>query len=330
MNAIYQQLITLTDEEKRILNDRNLDVDRTVYTDQQDFIIERAKFLTDNKLIVTRKHPRFIAFPAHRHDYIELNYVYHGFLKQRIGNEWFELKKGELLFLNQHIEHELAPCSKDDLIINFIIDPKFFEQMFQNLAVDGVEQSVINFLISSSFNHDFAGHYLYFKVSDVTEIQAILEKMIKEMMEPTVFSEVSAKFHLGLLIVELMKHADQVVTKSPRIHDHRIILDVLRYIDESFKDARLEQLATDLGMTSYNLSKQIKKTTNQTFKGLLQERRLQEAALLLTHTQLSIEQIATVIGYENVSYFYRIFKRKYKDTPKNYRMKTRSKSEFTF
>lgn len=321
MVTIHQQLMELTKEEEQILNTSSQNVDRQVYTDKQEFIIERSKFLAKNKLIVTRKHPRFIAFPTHRHDYIELNYVYHGKLTQKVGQERFELRKGELLFLNQHIEHALDPCGKEDLVINFIIDPRFFDHMFQSIDIDGSKQPVVNFLISSLFNQNHSGSYLYFKVSDIVEIQSIIEKMIEEMMNPSILSEVTVKFYMGLLIVNLIKHSDKAYTRSNQLYDYEIISAVLRYIDDSFRKAKLEEVAKKLKMSNYNLSKQIKKRTGQTFKAILQERRLKEAKLLLDHTELAIDQVASEVGYENVSYFYRLFKEKYACTPREYRKK---------
>ncbi|MBM7540291.1 AraC family transcriptional regulator [Amphibacillus cookii] len=319
MSSLYQKLLMLTEEEEIILKQKSKKIEKDVYTSQRDFIIERAKFLSDKKLIVTRKHPRFIAFPAHRHDYIEINYVYHGSLIQMIDNQRFELKQGELLFLNQHIEHALEPCGEEDLVINFIIDPYFFEHMFDSLDIEGAEQSIVNFLISGLFNQNKAGSYLYYQVSDIEVIQSIIASMIEEMMNPTVWSEVTVKFQMGLLMIQLMKHADKAYTPSNRIYDHQLALAVMRYIDQHFKTAKLETIAEKLNMNSYNLSKYIKKTTGKTFKVILQERRLEEAKSLLNYTDLAVEHIATEIGYDNLSYFYRLFKLKFGCTPSVYR-----------
>ncbi|WP_067843106.1 AraC family transcriptional regulator [Amphibacillus sediminis] len=319
MPSIYQQLLELTDEEQRICKQAQQQINKEVYTDQKEFVVQSSKFLTENKLIVIRKHPRFIAFPAHRHDYIELNYVYHGCLKQKVGQESFCLKKGELLFLNQHVEHALESCGQDDLIINFIIEPRFFDHMFQNFDVDEAELSIINFMISSLFNQNHSEHYMYFKVADIEEIQTILAKMIAEMMHPSALSEVTVQFYMGLLMVELMKHTDKAVTRTNDSYDYHIVLEVLKYIDDHYSEAKLEDIAARLNLTGYNLSKHIKKRTGKTFKTIVQERRLETAKTLLVHSNYPIDHIATEIGYQNISYFYRLFKEKYHCTPKDYR-----------
>lgn len=119
----------LTEEEIEILSQEKK-VRKDLYTSQHHFIIESEKFLDKNKMITVRKHTRFIDFPKHRHNYIEINYVVKGKLKQKVDNDSITLKKGELLFLNQHIEHEIEACGNDDLIINFIIQPLFFNLFF--------------------------------------------------------------------------------------------------------------------------------------------------------------------------------------------------------
>jgi transcriptional regulator GlxA family with amidase domain len=51
----------------------------------------------------------------------------------------------------------------------------------------------------------------------------------------------------------------------------------------------------------------------------LQEKRLSQAAFLLKNTELSVEEIALAVGYENKSYFHRIFTARYGTSPKKYR-----------
>jgi YesN/AraC family two-component response regulator len=63
----------------------------------------------------------------------------------------------------------------------------------------------------------------------------------------------------------------------------------------------------------------IKKATNFTFKELLQEKRLNKAKELLDRSQIPITEIVEEVGYDNISYFYRIFKNKYGKTPKQFR-----------
>ncbi|MFP7295238.1 AraC family ligand binding domain-containing protein, partial [Bacillus safensis] len=113
---LLNQLLKITDEEELILQNRR-EINKDIYTNQSNFIIESQKFLNQESMITVRKHTRFVDFPKHKHDYIEINYVYNGEYNQKVGNQRINLQQGELLFLNQHIEHETQACAEEDIII---------------------------------------------------------------------------------------------------------------------------------------------------------------------------------------------------------------------
>jgi AraC-like DNA-binding protein len=56
-----------------------------------------------------------------------------------------------------------------------------------------------------------------------------------------------------------------------------------------------------------------------TYSAFLQNIRLERAALLLKTTDCTVAEIARKIGYENVSYFYKIFTGKYGIKPREMR-----------
>ncbi|ULT58339.1 helix-turn-helix domain-containing protein [Neobacillus drentensis] len=312
---LLDELLEETDEEKLILDQRK-NVSKELYTSKTNFIIESEKFLSKDKMIMVRKHTRFVDFPLHKHDYIEINYVYNGELKQTAGGRPITLKKGELLLLNQHIEHEIKACAKEDIVINFIIRPAFFDFIFSFLNSGNI---VSDFLISGLYNNTQNGQFLYFKVADVEPIQDLIGKIIYEIMHPSAFSESTIKLYMGLLMIELIKNTDLVERKEDASMNHYLVVESLQYIEEHYKNASLYELAGKLNQSHYGLSKTIKKATSHTFKEFLQERRLGKAKELLETTDMSISSVVEEVGYDNISYFYRIFKGRYGQTPKEFR-----------
>ncbi|MEH6994987.1 AraC family transcriptional regulator [Neobacillus drentensis] len=312
---LLNELLQITDEEKSIL-EQQAKVSKELYTSKTNFIIESEKFLSKETMIMVRQHTRFVDFPLHKHDYIEVNYVYNGKLEQTVGGKPIILKKGELLLLNQHIEHEIKACAKEDIVINFIIRPAFFDFIFSYLSSGNI---VSDFLLSSLYNNTQNGQFLYFKVSEVEGIQDLIRKMIHEIMYPTTFSESAIKLYMGLFMIELIKNSDRVERKEEASITHYMVLESLKYIEEHYKEASLYELAEQLNQSHYGLSKTIKKATSRTFKDLLQERRLGKAKELLEGTDLPIASIVEQVGYDNISYFYRIFKGKFGQTPKEFR-----------
>lgn len=317
-NPLLTELMKLTDEEKAILQQEK-EIKKDLYTSQASFVIESEKFLSKDKMIMLRKHTRFIDFPKHRHNYIEINYVYNGKLKQRVGNEKICLHQGELLFLNQHIDHEIEACAKEDIIINFIIQPKFFEFIFSYLSSDNL---MSNFIINSLYNNTQDGQFLYYAVSDVPAIQELIRKMMDEIMVPSLLSDSTLKLYMGLLMIELIKHSDKLGQQQENSSRQYLMVEAMKYIDEHYQTGSLYELAEKLNQPHYSLSKYIKKATNYTFKELIQEKRLTKARQLLESTNIPIAEIASLVGYDNISYFYRIFKNKYRYTPKKFREQT--------
>ena len=313
---IIDKLMELTDEEKEIL-EGNHSINQSLYTDDKQFIIDSKKILSDDQLINIRKHTRFIEFPAHKHNYIEFNYVYKGKLTEIIHNKKITLEKGEIIFLNKDIIHSIEKSSNDDIIINFIIKPEFFDFILNLSESDNI---IFSFLLKSIYlNKNNKGEYLYFKVSDEKGIQEILEKIIIEIYEPNIMSSTTIKLLVGLLIVELIKKPNNIEVYSEDNYDNLIMIEVLKYIDKNYTNATLFEIAKTLKQPHYKISKLVKKQTNMTFKELLQEKRLNKAKQLLNETDISVVEIIYFVGYENLTYFYKIFKEKYGYTPKNYK-----------
>jgi AraC-like DNA-binding protein len=121
---------------------------------------------------------------------------------------------------------------------------------------------------------------------------------------------------MGLLFMQLLNHTDTLAYES---REDRAVMEIFRYIEENYRDGSLTEAARLLHYDFFWLSHEIKNRTGKTYTEHLQEKRLSQAAFLLKNTSLPVEDIAIAIGYENKSYFHRIFSAKYGMTPKTYR-----------
>ena len=116
---LLEKLKEITDEERAILSGEH-HVKRELYTSGQDFTVDSKKMLKEGKLIAVRTHTRFIDFPVHRHNYIEVLYVCEGELVNIIDGRKVVVKKGELLFLNQFTRHEIQRAGENEDRIMFL------------------------------------------------------------------------------------------------------------------------------------------------------------------------------------------------------------------
>ncbi|MBQ7229095.1 MAG: helix-turn-helix transcriptional regulator, partial [Clostridia bacterium] len=90
------------------------------------------------------------------------------------------------------------------------------------------------------------------------------------------------------------------------------------YIENHYNDGSLSECADLLHYDFYWLSREVKKQTGKNYTDLLQEKRMAQAAFLLKTTKMNVADIALTVGYENVSYFHRMFGKTHCMSPKKY------------
>lgn len=313
--AVLEQI---TGEEQAILDGRS-QVSRSLYTDSRDFVVDSEKMLEKGKLIDIRPHTRFVHFPKHRHNYVEIIYMCSGKTVHIInGIDRVTLRQGELLFLNQNCSHEILPAKREDVAVNFIVLPEFFDRAFKMMD----DENILRDFIISSFtkNTENAG-YLLFQVADVLPVQNLVENLVWSLVNGQPNRREMNQITMGLLMLSLVNASDRIMYGQGNPNDRQQILYVLRYIESNYRTASLKELSETMNVSFYQLSRFIKKHTGHTFKELLLKKRLNQAAWLLSTTKLPVADIIYRVGYDNTSYFHRAFRERFHMSPGEYREK---------
>ncbi len=313
--ALLRQLSVITAEEKALLESPQR-LDYAAYgATKEDFRIDARRLLQSGRLMRIRPHTRFVHFPPHTHNYIEMVYMYTGQTQHIVNGTPITLHTGEVLLLSPSAVQEVLPAGEKDIAINFIILPAFFDRTMEML---GMEQNrLVDFLADCLSPTHRDAQFLHFAVADILPIQNLLENLIWTILHEEPNRRRIRQSTMGLLMVQLANHMDRL--QGADSAQHRFSAAVLRYIEEHYRDASLTVLAADMEQEAGTLSKQITRHFGCTFKALLREKRLQRAAALLVDTDRSVADIIVAVGYENTSYFHRIFKEKYGISPAAYR-----------
>ncbi len=310
---MLEKLLEDTEEEKAILAGKH-EVDKSLYEDKRRNVISSKKFLDEGKLITLRKHTRYIGFPAHTHDYIEVMYMVQGKTTHIVNGDTIELKAGELLFMSCNTTQAIETCGREDIGVNFIILPEFFDKTLPLLEND--DSPLKRFVIESLKGEHGMSSYLHFKVGDVLPIQNLLENLIWLLVNDAKGTRLIKQNTMGLLLMHLMSNTDHLKFQNP---DQKLKMEILEYIEENYVDGSLEELSQEIHYDFSMLSKLIKQRFGKNYTELVQEKRLAQAEFLLLSTNMSVADIGVKVGYENTSYFYRIFQKLYGQTPKQYR-----------
>lgn len=313
---ILRELKKITPEEKRILSGEQ-GIEKKLYMSAETDIIDAKKLLGSGKMIQVRAHTRFVHFPKHTHNYIEVIYMCSGSTRHIINGEEVVLKQGELLFLNQKVTQEIYPAGEGDIAVNFIVLPEFFDYGLKMMETE--ENLLRGFIIDCLRGENETNGYLHFKVADILPVQNLVENLIWTIMNKQPNKRSINQATMGLLFLQLMNHMDKLETDESG-EQQKLIINVLSYIEARYRDGELSELAGSLHYDIYWLSKEIKKRTGKTYTELVQAKRLSQAAYLLNTTAMSVMEVAMAVGYDNISYFHRIFQNKYGMTPRKFRM----------
>ena len=99
-----------------------------------------------------------------------------------------------------------------------------------------------------------------------------------------------------------------------------LVQAALQEITQNYREASLSNVARAYGVSLAYVSECVRAQTGRTYKELLQKHRMETAARLLRRSDLNIQQIIAQVGYENTSYFYRLFHERYGLSPREYRL----------
>lgn len=297
---LLDRLSVITKEEQLFLNGEK-NINRSFYMTSADNVVNFDKFSADGSPVAMRPHTRFVYFPEHTHDYIEMVYMCSGNTNHILDGCPLLLLESELLIINNRTSQEILPAGKNDIAINFIIKKDFFEDIIKLFAL----KLPTDFVSGSK--------PLHFSFPDVLPVHNLIENLIWFLTNTPENYVKLCQYTLGTLLASLFIRTNTSETSLAINH-------VMSYIDKHFKDGQLKNLANELHYDFSWLSREIKIKTGKTYTDLVQEKRLSEACFLLRNTNMNISDISLSVGYNNISYFHKLFGKTFGMSPRKYRM----------
>ena len=310
---LVERFGALTAEEERILSGAPLE--KGEYTQGKSPVFSSSRLLPPSRMIALRKHTRFVDFPPHSHDYIEILYMLSGETTHEMPDyPPLTLRAGELLMINCHAVHSIRRCGEGDIGVNFIIRPSLFDDA---LALVGSSNALGCFLLDAFGRGERSVPYLHFKVADVPSVQRLMESVLYRLLETQDVHQRTLKAAMNLLLLDLLDHTAYL--SMPDRRGNALVLAVLEEIEQHYASIRFDELAAAHRVSPAYLCKMVRKTMGESCTTILQRKRLAQARWLLRDTDLPIAAVAQAVGYENTGHFYRLFERETGMSPRAYR-----------
>lgn len=242
-------------------------------------------------------------------------------LKRISSRRFFYYKENKPVFLNNL-------TSKEELVFADKLNPiEFTESIYiaimdKNTSLIGMTTHKLYYVLQ---NRDFTVEQIYqILINCILQLKSLLnETYIKELTEFNENELINQICTCGTLyeIIGLLENQFilfcDYVKKSSEV---RIIEKVLNYIDIHYnEDLKLEKIADLFGYNPAYLGRLLNYRIGTNFKLYIERKRLDKAKDMLSHTDIKIPEICNLIGYQNVEYFYRKFKKYTNLTPGNYK-----------
>lgn len=229
-----------------------------------------------------------------------------------------ELSAGDLLLLpprtpySMELPEKIAakPGSETSLAIGISFSPEFFSSCALRFQRDPLGEFLLN-----SLRRGGSFPCLPVLVGDCLPVRNLMELLLSDLAFPQPGGEEIVQVTAELLLMQIFSRPE-LFPPETRIMP---VLKALAQIRNHYPCADLTRLSEELHMSLPSLSSAVHGATGRTFKELLLEKRLEEAARLLAGTSLPVEEIISAVGYDNTSYFYRRFRQRFGVSPRLYR-----------
>ncbi len=263
--------------------------------------------------LVDRQKDSF-TYPLHKHDEMELNFIENCKGARRIVGDSIEtLQNYDLVLLGGGLEHawEQHECRMEgvhEITVQFSVD-LFGRTLLEKNQMSSLRKLFQNAQNGIAFNLS-AIMRLYDRIHEITRTQPGFYRVLK-LFE--ILYELSLQDSYHLLTSSAFAHVENV-TESRRVKK------VEAFIDSHYRDeVRLQTLADLASMTPTAFSRFFKLRTGKSISDYIIDVRLGHASRMLADSTHSIVEICYDCGFNNVSNFNRIFKKKKGCTPSAFR-----------
>lgn len=253
------------------------------------------------------KSHSFVEEP-HRHDSYLMVFFTHGSGIHEIDFDRFEIKKGSLFVLQPGQMHH---WSLSDDIEGFVI---IFSQELYNLYFG--QKNINNY----NFYHSIHNRpEILFEDSETSKILPYFNLLIEESSQHNNFQLDKMLNLLDCIHIEISRKYSE--TYSHQAHSYNIKINTFeKLLEQYFKTEKSPSFyAEKLNITLKHLNRICNEILQKTATEVIMDRVILEIKRMLTDKQLAVNEVASAIGYDDYSYFSRVFKKQTGISPTAFR-----------
>ncbi|MGB5918638.1 helix-turn-helix domain-containing protein [Arcobacter sp.] len=246
------------------------------------FFIRKIKNSPSAKKIVTQ--------PIHRHPFYEIIFVTEGELSIEVDFKEYTLKKGTMtLFFPLQIHHPKKVSEDYESVLI-----RFYPTLFEN--ADFFKEIKV-------FDYDV----ISLKEPEYIKAKLFVEELNTEYNENLSFKELALSNLLKYFLINIQRSLPQTISEK----SYESTFSKLNYliVENNFKITKPSDYASELRISPRALNEVVKKHTGFSAGEYIRSKTIFEAQRLLYYTSLTIKEIAYELGFDDIAYFSRFFKK---------------------
>lgn len=278
-------------------------MDKKVYKNERDICTKKLEYCLDE--------------PEHTHEFIELVYISHGSATHYINGTSYEVRKGDMLFINYKQTHSFV-AHENLNYYNVSIKPKLFSEELIN------SENAFELLSLSAFE-DFRqevnpeGPLVTFDGNEIIKVEFVLDEMEREENGDNLGKNILIKSYLTVLLAYIFRKMASANSEDKGQYNH-IPAEILEYIANHCNEKiTLYDLAERSFYNPCYFSRLFKEIYGMTVSDYIQKVRIEKSCFYLKHSKLTVDEISGMVGYEDKTNFYKFFKKHCGMTPAAYR-----------
>ncbi|MFB9275683.1 helix-turn-helix transcriptional regulator [Cohnella cellulosilytica] len=251
----------------------------------------------------------------HKHDFIEICIVAEGEGEHYIDGTHFKVTKGDLFYIPVGVSHVFRPRSASPdrrlIVYNCVFASACLDDVFRMLPL---ERKLRDFFRGA----EEEGRWIALRDS-AGEAQWTLQRLFLDSSQPA--EGHSARLYAGLIeLLVFVYRRCRPVASAPVPTEEDGVNELLgRIVRDCSSTLRAEDIAGELGVSVRQLQRLVKSASGMSLTEFVQEARIRESCRLLDESANKIGAIAAAVGYQDLKFFNRLFKRKTGMTPREYR-----------
>ncbi len=245
----------------------------------------------------------------HKHEYLEFCYIMSGRGRHRIEDQVYEVGEGDFILINAGEHHQALAGESGGPTVEFYVG-------LTNIQVEGQQKDCLPVSAAGPVLH--TSGELKMKLSRL----CIYMEAEKEMGRLGRHFMMKA-YAMQMLVLYLREHEQPQKDKPMRqcsfesVNRKYLVEKIMDYFEENYaRKISLDQIAGNMYLSPFYISKIFKAETGETPIHSLIEIRMEKAReLLLEEPSLSIQEVASMVGYGDAYHFSKLFKKKFGIAP---------------